>query len=640
MVTTVRAEAVITAQNKLRPGLSAAARDLERFRAQEKARVAAFASAAGRMLGAVGGAFSAIDGARRAFASSVSMEREMYNVQRATDATSETLKQQEQFLLDLARATGKTKEELAQLYAAAGFAGRPVQELGQFTEYASKATVAWGTNAQETGQALAEIGNIYSANQKRIEAIGDVINTVADSSASGEKDLIEILRRVGGAGQIVGISAENMLAFGAALKEVGVGTEVASTGLNAMLTKISVPDDKFDEALGKAGLKPKAFRKSVEKNATGAILDLLGALKKLEGTKRIAVLKDLFGMEYADDIARLVGGYERINKLLAIANDRTKTLGSVRQDFAVALEKDFNKLDRATQSIDVLMKHMGDGLKEVAGGFAEVINKAVDSSEIARKRLDRLKDIEREAEKREGKPETPARPATPGPLDPEVMNQRARESVLDPRTDEKSLHGLALYGGTEEIRNAAEDALRRKRFERADREGYETQGALWGKANDLLAGGFGAPANRMDNRIAAGVIKAAELGRITRMQREFEDMRVVSQATSGAKGARTGLASAKRLDSFSDLPLTISKGKGAKTYVLPKLDGSSAGATAGSEFVNALNAELDRGITETEAKIERLKSMLRFSASPSIDITVRAPGTGLGGLPVGKQGPN
>ena len=49
MVVAVRAEAVITAQNKLKPGLAAAARELSRFQAMQTKATAAFSSTAARM---------------------------------------------------------------------------------------------------------------------------------------------------------------------------------------------------------------------------------------------------------------------------------------------------------------------------------------------------------------------------------------------------------------------------------------------------------------------------------------------------------------------------------------------------------------------------------------------------------------
>jgi TP901 family phage tail tape measure protein len=648
MVTHTRVEATISAQNKLRPGLVSAARDLDRFRGQQSKAATAFASTAARALGAVGGAYAAMSGAQRALKSSVSLEREMYNVQRATDSSGEALKAQEQAILDLARATGKTKEELAQLYAAAGFAGRPAHELGQFTDYAAKATVAWGTNAQETGQALAEIGNIYEANQRRIEAIGDAINTVADSSASSEKDLVEILRRVGGAGKGLGISAENMLAFGAALKEVGVGTEVASTGLNAMLTKISVADDKFDEALKKVGLQPKKFRDSVDKDATGSIMTLLKALSKIDGTKRISVLKDMFGMEYADDISRMVGGLDRITKLLGIANDKARSLGSVRSGFGLALQKDFNKLDRATQSMDVLMVRVGNHLKEIGGGFAEVINKAVDSSEKAKSRLDRLKELDQEADDRAGKPRAQAAQPAENPLDPKVMDRRALESINDPRTDDDSLRGLSLYGGTDEIRNRAEDAYRRRRYAAADKESLSKERELTGKADALTARSvLAGPDSIHADRIVAARDEAERL-RQSRLQRELEGMHKVPLIRGEAGKAAVGLQSQQRLGSFGNLPITIGQGRNAKTYQAPTADApgfdgvksavnvdlSSQGAQAAAQFGAALNAGLDKVITEATGKIESLKAMLSFTASPTVRLNMQS--AGLGGLNTGK----
>ncbi|WP_197280771.1 phage tail tape measure protein [Bosea vaviloviae] len=599
----------------------------------------AFNSTIARALGSVGGAFAAMDGARRALKSAISLEREMYNIQRATDSSGDVLKSQENFILDLARATGKTKEELAKLYAAAGFAGRPNSELGRFTEYASKATVAWGTNAEETGQALAEIGNIFEANQKRIEGIGDAINTVADGSASSEKDLIEILRRVGGAGKGLGISAENMLAFGAALKEVGVGTEVASTGLNAMLTKISVPDDKFDEALTKIGLKPKAFRKSVDKDATGSIMTLLGALKKLEGTKRIAVLKDMFGMEYADDISRMVGGLDRITKLLALANDKAKALGSVRSGFGIAIEKDFNKLDRAQASIDTLLVRTGNHLKIIAGGFADVINEAVDASESASRRLERLRKIDEDAADRAGKPGTPGSK----PEDQRAKDQQTLAEINAGKYDAAALPYVIAHAKNPEIIKAAEDSYRRQRYGAVD----EKDAADEQRARDTHArlSSFDPLASKtipMRDRPAAAAqaLDIAEAIRKRRMEREFNDMQVGGNARKRAGEISTALASQGRLGSFGTMPVTTGTGKGAKTYEAPKVDMSDAGTTAGASYVNSLNSELDRGIVEAKAKIEQLKTMLKFSTSATINIEVRKYGAGVGGFDTGKQGPN
>lgn len=388
MAVVTRAEVAVSAKNNLRPGLAAAAAELARFkRLQDQAQAR---SQAMSFVAPAIATTAAVTAATAGMRSALSLERQMYDVQRATDASGDALKRYEDSILDMARATGKTKEELAGMLAAAGFAGRPKDEILRFTEYASKATVAWGTNAQETAQSLAEIGNIYQANQKRIEEIGDTINTVADNSASKESDLIDILRRAGGAGKTLGISAEKTIAFGAALKELGVRTETAAMGMQALFGRISGDDKGFVEGLQSVGINARKFKQSVGKDATGAILQMLAALSKLEGTKRIETLEKMFGKEYGDDIGRLVSALPQLNKLLGIAQDRAKAIGSVRAGFQIATEKDFNRIDRAQQAMDVLAVRVGNSFKLMAGQAAEGINNAVDSLEKGESRLQRL----------------------------------------------------------------------------------------------------------------------------------------------------------------------------------------------------------------------------------------------------------
>ncbi len=322
---------------------------------------------------------------------SLDFERVLYDVQRATDKTGPELQKTGNYLTDLSRATGKTREELGQLYSAAGFAGRPASELAAFTEYAAKATTAWGTTAEATGQALAELGNIYKARQSRIQEIGDAVNTVADKSASKETDLLEFLRRVGATSNMVGMSAEKTLAFGGALKEVGVQSEVAATGFNAMLTKLSTLDDDDNDTLKKLGLTAKGLKKAFEKDAAGGITTLLEAINKVPGgAQKIELLTGLFGKEYADDIARLSGAADRVKELMAVVADKANYVGSVNRGFELVKDTDFNKIDRAKASLVALGDTVGNAFKQIGGTAAEGINKAVEAIEAGETRLQKI----------------------------------------------------------------------------------------------------------------------------------------------------------------------------------------------------------------------------------------------------------
>ncbi len=350
-------------------------------------------------IGVGAGAFVVGDQLRRAAKSSMDFERAMIEVGKATDASGPELDAYGEKVLSLARATGKTKEDLASMLSQAGFAGRPKQELMDFTEYAAKATVAWQTSAEDTGQALAEIGNIYEANQKRIEQIGDAINTMADNSASKETDLLEFMRRAGASSRQAGISAEHMLAFGAALKEVGVRNEVAATGFEALLNVMKLGAEfskKAGEGLKELGVNSTKMRKSFVTKPIETTIDLLEKLNNVaDPLKKAEIMTNLFGKEYQDDIAKLLNALPKLKQYIGLMSDADKLkAGGVRFQFAQNLDKDVSKIDRATQAIDVLYKRIGDPIKVQAGGVADQINAWVERLEhgdtVAQRLLKRL----------------------------------------------------------------------------------------------------------------------------------------------------------------------------------------------------------------------------------------------------------
>jgi TP901 family phage tail tape measure protein len=624
MGTTVRAEALITAQNRLRPGLASAAAELERFRRTQAAAAARLGgmNLLGNLQGVLAGAGAGF-GAMRAARSAISLERSMYDVQRATNASGESLKRYEDEVLNLARATGKTKEELAGMLAAAGFAGRPKDDLLRFTEYASKATVAWGTNAQETSQALAEIGNIYQANQKRIEEIGDTINTVADNSASKETDLIDILRRAGGTGKTLGIGAENVIAFGASLKELGVRTETAAMGLNALFGRISGSDKGFVEGLQSVGINARKFKQAVGKDATGAILQMLGALDKLQGTKRIETLEKMFGKEYGDDIGRLVSALPNLNKLLGIAADKQKALGSVRAGFQLATEKDFNRIDRATQAIDVLMARMGNSLKILGGSVADGINTAVDSLENGTNRIQVMLAYYRERYGQKMNPDEYIEPMTGV-----VRNRNEPDPVLE------WVKGLTSGFGSNTDQAA--------RFARVDRDVEAQRAALESQRVNRAAASSAAGGYVRQRRAAMGLTDPREdaADHSDEVARRIHQARAAEQrnASIARDAADRSSGRMSNLGQFGSTPLTSVDPKTGKARVNVAGDFGDviskagevkstidalgpAGQAAGNALASGLSSGLIRMEAEATVAIQRIQRQLNSLRAPSLSLS-------------------
>ena len=398
-----KAEAKALAATDARPrvspynGLKDMARPKDRARDLLRTSAAGAAGAAmgGLGLAGVAGAGGAAALGAKGLGESLALERAMYDVSRATDASAEGLAGYRKEITQLSVATGQAAPELAGMLAQAGFAGRPKEELLAFMKYSAAAMTAWGTNAEQTGQFLAEIGNIYGANQKRIEEIADAVNTAADASAAKETDLLDVLKRAGAAGRLIKVSAENTLALAAAMKEVGQAPEVIGTSLNALFQNLSLGDEatkEFSDGLKTIGTNSKKLQAAVRKDAMGAIVDLLEKIKAVpDDLKKMQVLKQLFGREYADNIGALLNNIEGLKRQLGLMGDKKNYVGSVSRDMEKKVQQDFNKIERGQQAILELARRLGDPLKEAAGsvaaGIAELL-KAYDQAKEAKTKLD------------------------------------------------------------------------------------------------------------------------------------------------------------------------------------------------------------------------------------------------------------
>ena len=150
----------------------------------------------------------------------------------------EVLQQQ---LIALSRQIPRSAAELTQIAAAAGQAGIALEELAGFTEDAAKVAVAFDISAQEAGDTLAKLRNIFGMTQPQVVQLADAVNHLSNNMAATAPQILEVLKRIGGTGQLVGLTAQQMAALGAAMLATGTRPEVVATGLQPSSTDWPTP---------------------------------------------------------------------------------------------------------------------------------------------------------------------------------------------------------------------------------------------------------------------------------------------------------------------------------------------------------------------------------------------------------------
>lgn len=144
-----------------------------------------------------------------------------------------------QEILDLSRQMPITADGFAQIYAAAGQSGIARDQLKEFATLVAQVGVAFDMTADEAGTALAQMKVALGLTTPQLRELADSLNALSNSSGATASNLVEFMSRAGAVGKLAGLSGQQTAAFGAAMIQTGINTEVAATSFNNMIKALS-----------------------------------------------------------------------------------------------------------------------------------------------------------------------------------------------------------------------------------------------------------------------------------------------------------------------------------------------------------------------------------------------------------------
>ena len=288
------------------------------------------------------GAAGAVAGVAFPVKLAVKFESAMADVKKVVDFdTPKQFKEMEQDILRLTRTIPMAGTELAKITASGGQLGVARKDLPKFTETIAKMSVAFDMAADQAGDSMAKLANVYQIPIDQIGKLGDAVNHLSNSSPAKAGDIINTLGRVGGVAKQFGLTEIQTTSLSNAFISLGKTPEIAGTAINGMLTKLMTADKqgaKFQKALKNMGMESKDLKKAIKENGEQALMDFLKQVGKLPKENQMGALVDLFGLEYADDVAVLVSGLETYKKSI---NELKKTSKDGKPAFIGSMDKEF-----------------------------------------------------------------------------------------------------------------------------------------------------------------------------------------------------------------------------------------------------------------------------------------------------------
>lgn len=213
--------------------------------------------------------------------------------------------------------------EIADMVTAGARMEVPTEQLAAYTRTAAMMAIAFDAVPAHIAEQMGKVGKNFRIPLTDIGALADSINYLDDNAISKGDEIIDVLNRISGVTSTVAMSAKDAAALSSTLLTLGERPETAATAVNAIVQKFAAATKgtkKFQEAVREIGLDSGQIQTGMSKDATGTLINVIDAIRKLPEAKRVGVMVELVGLEHSDTLAKLVTKPEELARQRELAN--------------------------------------------------------------------------------------------------------------------------------------------------------------------------------------------------------------------------------------------------------------------------------------------------------------------------------
>lgn len=309
-------------------------------------------------------------GITKATAEAIKFEKAMVSVQKTTGATDSELGILSDSILSLSKRLGTSKDELAAIAEVAGQLGiQGASNISAFTETVAKLSRVTELSAQEAGELVARIANIFDIAIEDSSRIGSVLNELSNTTTATAGKIASAITRVGSAGSSIGLTVDQVAGLSATLIDSGVVAERAGTALRNVFIRLQTQSEKLADTIG---ISKEEFDSLVSQDALGAINRYLDALRGLPPAVAAIQIKEAFGDENFLAVQTLTQQTDMLSKSLETSSNAFNENSSLNDEFGRTLESVSAKWQIFTNRINVATTAFGER-------FLPVLDRGLDS---------------------------------------------------------------------------------------------------------------------------------------------------------------------------------------------------------------------------------------------------------------------
>jgi TP901 family phage tail tape measure protein len=170
---------------------------------------------------------------------SMDFESAFATVRKSVDATEPEFARMRQSIRDMAKEMPASASEIAKVAGEAGQLGIAGQDLIKFTETAIKLGTVTNMSASEAAKGLARLSNIMQLPTSAAGHLADELVHLGNKGAATEEEIMGMSLRIAGAGKIIGLSADEVMAWANAASSVGLRAEQGGSAISRTFVDVA-----------------------------------------------------------------------------------------------------------------------------------------------------------------------------------------------------------------------------------------------------------------------------------------------------------------------------------------------------------------------------------------------------------------
>lgn len=337
------------------------------------------------MGGAIAGIGYALSGISRlaknflgdVYESTTNFEQLQKDAQRGLDFTTQELLEFKNAVLETAPQLGLLNTEYIKFATNAGRLGIDKSEIIEFATLVSKTNTATGASTDKITTNFAAVKAIFDYSIPELYKFSAAVNAINDNIGGGFDGIASFVERAGAAGQLVGVTTNELAAMGGVFSRVAIQPERAARAMNSFFTRFSdfqSLSKESQEYLADLGYTLTDLQDAQRNDFGAAMLEFMERLSGMDSQTQLAAAIEIFGRNAADEILTLVAALDDYKEALAIVNDEQYISNKLEREVAINSDTINYKVKTLKSNLEGIYITLGENLIPILKNVLDRVN--------------------------------------------------------------------------------------------------------------------------------------------------------------------------------------------------------------------------------------------------------------------------